>query len=157
MPFRSIDVTTLITPNLDVPNDLSYPCFFWAKVLGQRFLFHFVGRDATGRTTDFTAPIIFFNYNQRRNLASIQAVEAAYRTSGEWRRDFAGQTVAFAPSQTKGDTDLESAFVYFSAYPDPHPPAVPAPAAVAAAPLAAAAPMPQVDDGICCAQQRKRV
>ena len=35
MPLRRIEVTTLITPSLDRPTDLEYPCYFWPKVFGR--------------------------------------------------------------------------------------------------------------------------
>ena len=122
--------------------------------MGERFRFHFIADDWSGKRTEFTAPVIFFNYNQRRNLQSIETVRDAYRDSGEWRRNFSGQKIAFAPETEPGDTDVEAAFLYFSAYPDPHPSA-PSPSPIALALSSTVDAVPPADtQGVCCANPR---
>lgn len=123
MPFTTIECTTLSTPNLDRPaaSDLKYPCYFWPRVLARFFQFHFKGTDAAGHITEFTSPCIFFEYGQRRNGVAIAEVKKAFEDSGEQRRSFSGQKLAFAPEREAGDATMQADFVHFSAYPDPEP------------------------------------
>jgi hypothetical protein len=125
MPFVSIECTTASTPSLDRPahGDLKYPCYFWPRVLSKYFHFHFRGLDNTGHQTEFTSPVIFFEYGQRRDAAAIAAVVQAFKNSQEDRRPFAGQKLAFTPEHEAGDATLEADFVHFSAYPALAPPA----------------------------------
>ena len=124
MPFVTIECTTASTPNLDRPlaGDLKYPCYFWPRVLKQLFQFHFRGLDNAGQSTEFTSPVIFFEYGQRRDAAAIGSVTKAFADSGEGRRPFGGQKLAFTPEHEPGDATMEAAFVHFSAYPAPVPP-----------------------------------
>lgn len=168
MPFRALEITTLVTPNLDRPpaGQLKYPCYFWPRVTTltpsgarytQDFLFHFIGRDVAGQSVEFTSPVIFFEYGQRGDPNAIRTVIDAFVDSGAYRRSFAGQRIAFAPPREPGDTTLEASAIYFSAYADPDPSTPPVPLAVVApAVVAAAASGTLAGDGICCSAAPKR-
>src|SRR5581483_7997120 len=63
IPYRSVRITTLVTPNLDPPTlDASGHYSFFVRVGGQNFPFHVVGLDADQQlrqTSDFSAGLYF--------------------------------------------------------------------------------------------------
>src|SRR5262249_43996394 len=74
------------------------------------FLFHLVGTDWGGQTSEFTAQLYFVE----RGGNFTEAV-AAYNAAGVGKLDLAGQKVAFAPQQKAGDTTLHAKTLAFSA------------------------------------------
>ncbi|HYC92514.1 MAG TPA: hypothetical protein VEO54_25125 [Thermoanaerobaculia bacterium] len=127
-PFRSIDVVTEVTPNLDKPeNSEVLPGrnqeAFWPRILAGNaiadFPFHLVGRDWEGKQIEFTAPLLFVSRNIDTTNADIQAVVSAYKAiplgSPRRQRPLDGQPVAFAPAKEAGDTTHEAASITLNA------------------------------------------
>lgn len=86
MPFSSVRITTLVTPNLDdpiksdfdtgdVPSSLSPTgqSLFWPKVSENYFQFHLVAEDFAGNQAEFKAPLVFaeqsiLNYEDNNSI-----------------------------------------------------------------------------------------
>ena len=124
MPFRSVRITTTVTPNLDDPSVpgpsaidntifLPFPPFFlnfpygqrafWPQVGGQDFLFHAIGTDFEGQQTEFAAPLIFVDNTITAadlNVVINTAANGYHSPGNTGRRNIAmrGQPVAFAPA-----------------------------------------------------------
>ncbi|HWY45334.1 MAG TPA: hypothetical protein VNX66_17685 [Candidatus Sulfotelmatobacter sp.] len=111
-PFKTLRITTLVTPNLDTPGTVAGKLSFFPSVGGKLFPFHLVGTDADGQTTEFTSPLYFVELAGEGDYAT--AVNN-WNTSSETTRDFAGQKVAFADSSKPGDTTLHTSNMTFVA------------------------------------------
>jgi hypothetical protein len=124
VPFRTATVKTLVTPNLDPPenSDVSpgvADTGFWPQVSGADFLFHVVATDWEGREIEFRTPQMFI----MKSLANDSAKAAQFvtefnkltETSARRARSMGGQKIAFAPAQKSGDTTLETAEIVFAA------------------------------------------
>jgi hypothetical protein len=105
MPFKSVRITTLVTPDLDDPTKPPSAInaygqnAFWPSVGGSPFEFHLIGTDWNGQTAEFTAPLIFIDRSIALNeVAMSDVLNSAYKGSPHARRDLAGQKVALAPS-----------------------------------------------------------
>ncbi len=111
-PFRSIRVTTLITPNLDNPGagvQSQGESAFWPYVASKPFQFHMVGEDWEGRQIDFTSPVIFMK--QGVAVSSVlNGITTDYGKVADERRQrsMAGQKIAYADSTVPGDTTYET-------------------------------------------------
>ena len=111
-PFRSVRVTTLITPNLDNPGSgvrNKGESAFWPMVDTQSFQFHMIGEDWEGRQVDFTTPAIFM----KQGIAAdpvLDDIGSDYGkvTDARRLRPMAGQKIAFADSTVPGDTTYEA-------------------------------------------------
>jgi hypothetical protein len=124
MPFRSVRITTLVTPNLDEPGLCGFPghgqALFWPKVLGEYFQFHMVAEDFSGAQVEFTAPLIFAEQTKAKNKVDMNIALANYENdenNGKRRRPFDGQSVMFADGyDNPGKTTFETHYLTFSAY-----------------------------------------
>jgi hypothetical protein len=115
IPYRSIQVTTLVTPNLQPPQlDASGRYSFFPQVTaGVNFPFHIVGQDAEqqySQSSDFSAGLYFV---ERGGL--YDTAVSNYNGSSAGVLSLAGQKLAFAPSGKAGDTTLATALVTFTA------------------------------------------
>jgi len=120
-PFRSLRITTLITPNLDKPELDAIAgkgqSAFWPHVAGPPFQFHLVGQDWEGRTVEFTAPLLFIDNTVADNTSVVTAAKTDYDAkSDRSNRDLNGQKIAFASSKKPGDTALPTASITFTAF-----------------------------------------
>jgi hypothetical protein len=131
MPFTTIEITSLVTPSLDIPvsvdgdNTHCWYCF-WANVGGQGYPFHVraTDTDTPGKVLDFKAPMIFVSRASLpgggagvyQNLDLLMKVKDNYDKSGRATSDMAGQKAAFADPRDLGDTRLEVQNMTFSAY-----------------------------------------
>lgn len=133
MPFSRVEITTLVTPDLNKPSqtevDGKGQAFFWPKVGSNYFQFHIVAEDFAGNEVDFTAPLIFtestlLNYKDTNGniipgkYNTIKTI--LYKGSSEYRSgvkpDFAGQSVMFADSSAEpGKTTFETQNIIFDA------------------------------------------
>ena len=123
-PFKKIRLTTLVTPNLDDPND-SKNSFtdaqqsFWPRVGGNDFLFHVIATDWEGKKSEFTIPLAFVS----PDVATGQATTAVNTyndyvtdpTLSRRKRSMSGQKITYAPSNKPGDTSLETNYLVFRA------------------------------------------
>lgn len=121
-PLKRVRITTLVTPNLDPPQNsrlwprpgqstpapISPPlAAFWPNVGGNRFLFHVKAYDWEGRESDFVIPMAFVRSDQDMQTARDQfnLWEALARSA-----TLTGQRVAFAEADGSlgGKTTLET-------------------------------------------------
>ena len=120
MPLSSICITTLTTPPLDrVPVSPEFP-----TVGGVPFHFHIVAQDVDGQTLDFSMPLMFVPDGTDPNTIPGAYADATNRTASELKN----QRVAFAQSQTSGDTHLKASEITFNVQTSPNliPPFLPA-------------------------------
>jgi hypothetical protein len=139
MPFRSVTIAPLVTPDLAAITEplVSIPGAgnaFWPR-LGSGstitdFEFKVYATDPDGREIQFTAPLAFIPLSTNTTPLSVEAVIANYRTGPSSRRTrpLGGQTVAFADNtgaETPGRTSLPTNAITFdgavpSGSPDPN-------------------------------------
>ena len=107
-PYQQVRITTLVTPNLDHNNGKH----FFPSVNGSPFLFHCVGTDREGQTSEFVAPLVWASLGQESLGVSdyLDPGNSALR-----KRDLAGQSLAFAQFSKPGDTSLNTSTMTFSA------------------------------------------
>jgi hypothetical protein len=126
LPYQAITITTLVTPDV-VPHvvpgpDGSARYAFFPTNGANSFLFHIIGTDWEGNTSEFSAPLYFVE----RGGDFTKAV-AAYNSSGTGLRALAGQKIAFAQPNKPSDTSLQTSSLTFSAQPAAPPPTAVAP------------------------------
>jgi hypothetical protein len=120
LPYQSVTIKTLVTPDVVPAIDHSGRYAFFPTGGPGTFLFHLIGTDWERQTSEFSAPLYFVE----RGGDFAQAV-TAYNTSGTGQRDLAGQKVAFAAPGNPGDTTLNAKTLTFSAQPSaPSPTAI---------------------------------
>jgi len=115
IPYRSIQITTLVTPNLQPPQlDVSgHYSFFPQVTAGVNFPFHIVGQDAEqqySQSSDFSAGLHFVEHG-----GLYDAALANYNSSAAGTLPLAGQKLAFGPSGKSGDTTLHTTSITFAA------------------------------------------
>lgn len=139
MPFRSVTIKTVATPNLDLPLDSDILDLkenaFWPRVLNNDFEFHVVAKDWEGREIDFLMPLAFVVKTLANDSAKMQKLvdvymgKAAVDVNGlavvtenpilednpRRKRPMGGQKIAFAPSKQPNDTTLETSDFIFGA------------------------------------------
>jgi hypothetical protein len=125
LPFRTVNLVTAVTPNLNDPNKSSIGGHgqdaFWPRVRANQqdieFQFQLGALDWEGRRVAFTAPLIFIS--QDVDSSDPDSVITHYSNLDESdvrrSRPFAGQSVAYAPHKKPGDTSLETAVITFGA------------------------------------------
>jgi hypothetical protein len=139
LPFRTIRLTTLVTPDIANPYP-NGPCkvfpanpeifSFWVR-LGtgatdtDDFKFHALAEDIAGETIDFTCSLIFIPFSEDGlpppPLTSNRTkVFQAYDKSGEARACLVpGQKLTYAPKGGKDNTTLTTQRLYFTSQPAP--------------------------------------
>lgn len=124
MPFRRVRLTTLVTPNLDDPqnSDLvvgvpQLQSLFWPRVGDQDFQFHIVAEDFEGNEIELTQPLLFADSKAANDAAAMQAAQTNFETGFEPRRkrDLRGQKMMLADSAKPGDTSFETQTITFGA------------------------------------------
>lgn len=133
LPFRSLTLKTLRTPDLDPPTDFVAATRVHRRasgfsatpyvptVSGAAFMWHFVGTDWVGREIPFTAQAVFVAYEDGVDPGPASTVRAAYNgraaTDPVRVANLGGATIAFAESLKTGDTDLQVKSITFGASP----------------------------------------
>ncbi len=125
MPFKSARIGTLVTPNLDKPEDSDLvvngvpqlQSLFWPQVGGSPFAFQMQLEDEAGAIIDLTCPLLFLGNELLTPPGGFKpGVAEAARTSynqnnaqarARRRRPLRGQRVQLAPSSKPGDTRFE--------------------------------------------------
>ena len=130
MPLHRVRITTLVTPNLDKPEDSDYkPPFdtketlqslFWPRVAGNDFQFHLVAEDFEGNKIEFTTPLLFADQAFAKNHDLMQKAQMDYESTkpqmvGRRKRDVQGQKIMLADSSKPGDTTFETQTITFGA------------------------------------------
>uniref|UniRef100_A0A831UDK2 Outer membrane channel n=1 Tax=Geobacter metallireducens TaxID=28232 RepID=A0A831UDK2_GEOME len=134
--FRRVRITTLVTPNLNPPQEsplgadpgqrpLGGPvgtppiAAFWPRVGPGDFLFHLKGWDWEGHEVDFVMPLAFVRSDMLDNAAEIKVAVDAYNAPKEKDRrktTIGGQQVAFADAAGyAGKTTFDTESVSFLA------------------------------------------
>ena len=112
LPYQSVTIKTLVTPDVLPALDGQKRYSFFPTSGPNTFLFHIIGTDWEGQTSEFSAPLYFVE----RGGDFPHAVDV-YNKSGTGSRDLAGQKIAFASSGKPGDTTLHAKTLTFSAQP----------------------------------------
>jgi hypothetical protein len=133
-PFWNVQITTLVTPNLDKPEDSDIDgkgqSLFWPMVDGQDFQFQLIVKDFAENEVEFTAPLVFIEQTTMNYLDSqgnpipnkysnevkplLENVQSQYVSKVE--PDINGQSVMYADSaHDPGKTTLETKSMIFSA------------------------------------------
>lgn len=110
LPFRSVRITTLVTPDVSPRLDDFGRYAFFPTSGPNTFLFHLIGTDWEGQASEFTAPLYFVERGGDNPAAVL-----AFNSSGVGTRNLSGQKVAFAPSGKPGDTTFHASTLAFSA------------------------------------------
>jgi hypothetical protein len=137
MPLKSARLTTLVTPNVDLPekgycavvpvdnsgNNPKGQSIFWPHINKKPFLFHLQLEDETGAKLDVAAPLFFLSNDQLTPGSGLipagLATQLANRYSNHVpfkplrRIGFNGQRVQFAATAKPGDTSFEVAAMEF--------------------------------------------
>ncbi len=117
LPYRFITLTTLVTPDVVPAIDSHGRYSFFPTTGPNTFLFHLIGTDWEGKTSEFTAPLYFVERG-----GDFPGAVTAYNTSGTVTRNLSGQKVAFAQPNKPGDTALQTSTLTLSAQPPSPPP-----------------------------------
>lgn len=136
MPFTSVRITTLVTPNIDMPSNSDVdppnkPAYdrnmFWPRVNGVAFPFHVVAEDLEQRKVEFDAPMLFVSSDSATATEQVSMKDARIELDAQTALctyDLKGQSMAFANKQKLGDTTFETHSLTFSIIiPDESPPA----------------------------------
>lgn len=129
-PFRSIEITTLSTPNLELPTPLTYtggqlsansfwPQFTPASGNKQDVMWTCIGTDWEGTKHHFSTPLVFLANTDAAGNANLKSwIDQRYTTGELPRRSIAmqGRKIAFAPSIKLGDTALPCDTFVLSGY-----------------------------------------
>jgi len=130
IPFRSIEITTRTTPNLELPTALTYPGgqlsanSFWPQFTPgggnkQDVMWSCIGTDWEGSKHHFSAPLVFLANTDAAGEPNLKKwIEQRYATGEQDRRAIAmqGQKIALAPSLKVGDTALPCDVFTLSGY-----------------------------------------
>lgn len=120
MPFTWVRIDTLVTPNLNDPNATALGGhsrdLFWPYVGNGPFMFNLTAEDRDGRLVKFKAPLLFASTNNSvaGNADDMQTAQNSLTSlSGPDgqpvnKYDLGGQLLAYASSQTSGDTAYET-------------------------------------------------
>lgn len=128
MPYRTVEITTLVTPNLDDPANSEIITSeadhaFWPKVANEYFPFHIVATDWDGVVSEFdkylafvirsTADVPLTTGSKMSQI--IEHYNALPESDIRRARPMGGQKIAYAPSKSPGDTTLETFTMTFGA------------------------------------------
>ena len=122
MPFRRVRITTLVTPNLNKPEDSDLggllQSLFWPRVGSADFQFHLIAEDFEGHEIEFTTPLLFADQAAAKDSTKMVIAQADFETSGpdeRRKRDLRGQKLMLADSSKPGDTTFETQTITFGA------------------------------------------
>lgn len=124
MPLKQVRLTTLVTPDIDLPAKIAGDYCFWITVGGRAFRFHAAGQDSAGHAIDFTAALIFVPRSDAYQPGVPDSVRAVYMQPGnsELRRcEVPGQAVTYAErnGSASDNTTLTTRSLTFDTYPAP--------------------------------------
>lgn len=121
MPFKHVRLTTLVTPDIAEPVDVTPKSrSFWVEVMApsrSRFAFHGVGRDVDGNEVDFTVPMMFVSLSAQGDV--LDKVHRAYNEATDQSdlddRELRvpGQQLAFADPADNSNTLLRTESLNF--------------------------------------------
>ena len=119
MPFSSIRMLTLVTPDLQPPVDLTpgpggIGGYMFTPMLTPTdpVRFRMLGMDLDGRLVEFDGPLVFAEYDHNADAMTIAMTIAAYAPVAP-ALELRGQKVAFAASATADDTTVATRAMVF--------------------------------------------
>ncbi len=122
MPFRRVRITTLVTPNLNKPEDSDLgsllQSLFWPRVGSADFQFHLIAEDFEGHEIEFTTPLLFADQAAAKDAAKMAIAKTDFETGASIdrrKRDLRGQKLMLADSSKPGDTTFETQSITFGA------------------------------------------
>ncbi|MCA1553810.1 MAG: hypothetical protein LC737_05485, partial [Chloroflexi bacterium] len=106
MPFRRVRLTTLITPDIKMPEKIVGTDSFWVKVGSEPFRFHAVGEDIGEKPINFSTALIFVPFSDYDAATISTYVRQEYLKKVDWRAcPVPGQQVTFAERDGANGTD----------------------------------------------------
>lgn len=127
-PISRVRLTTLVTPNIDKPENTDYAnklqSLFWPQVGGSDFLFHIEAEDFEGHSIEFTAPLLFVGNSEKMSVTGALKTarddfEGGSGGEKEGRRSrlIEGVSVSYATADPAkpGDTTFETTELTFGA------------------------------------------
>lgn len=127
-PLSRVRLTTLVTPNIDKPENTDYAnklqSLFWPQVAGQDFQFHIEAEDFEGHIVEFTTPLLFVGNSEKMSVnGALKTARDDYETgSGDEKkarrsRPIEGVSVTYAQADPDkpGDTTFETKELTFGA------------------------------------------
>lgn len=126
MPWRTVRLTTLVTPPLDaeqaIVSGVDADEVHWVRVGNADFRFNLVATDHQGRPIEASLPLVFVRATSN-TLTTMTSLSSTYNhSSNEARRTTAlnGQRMAFAPAAADGlgNTEMETGQIVFRGYAD---------------------------------------
>lgn len=127
MPLRTLQVRTLVTPDLEIPTDTEPdPSHFLITPLGSSdpFRFKLTGTDVEGNALDLSSPLVFILSTKGWDEPTISSAKSMYDAAAGHELDAAGANLALAPGP-EGDTTYAAEKLVFTAAPQtpmPSPP-----------------------------------
>jgi hypothetical protein len=104
-PFRSVEMKTLTSPDLDEPAD---PSVFVARAGGKPVLFSATGTDHDGNRIDFRTPIVWLTADPDALQTTMASALSQFHLLAERACATKGQRIAYAPSRHPDDAVLET-------------------------------------------------
>ena len=111
MPFKRVEITTRVTPDIAPPQIIGHRSF-WVEVMAggkpEPFQFHCIGTDVNGDSRDFTIPLMFVSRTDHSSDAVLQAYnDSSASGHPEWRdAALSGQEITFAEPKDNENTRL---------------------------------------------------
>jgi hypothetical protein len=103
MPFEHVRLQTLVTPKLDKRKGDN---FDWPMISNAKFLFQFIARGLTGKTVEFSLPVLFVEKGFVDNANNWKQIEQVYNSANN-TTSLNGQSIAFAKQNASGDTSFD--------------------------------------------------
>jgi len=114
MPLHTVELLTLVTPDIKIPKDTRKPFLLCREDSGAPIWFKLRGVDVEGHVVDFPSPLVFIDSTRCWHAPTIDAAKKLYDgISGRVLRTD-GASLALAPGST-GDTTFPCEEVVFSA------------------------------------------
>ncbi|MDA2394496.1 hypothetical protein PDN30_15985 [Bacillus cereus] len=110
-PFKSVQILTLVTPDLKLPNCQKPKdnAPFWIQANNQDYLFHLIMTDVENQKIELSIPLAFMGLDA--DLKQVQDWISTFNKesnvsneNARKMREINGQKVAFGPSKNPGDT-----------------------------------------------------
>ncbi len=129
MPLKTVQLTTLVTPDIDLPINIGggTQYSFWVQVDKKDFKFHAVGHDGASppHTVDFTAALIFVSNSDAANSVHIRTAYNVPAKDGESIRKICqvpGQPITYAKANNpdSDNTTLMTRSLFFDTYTAPN-------------------------------------
>ncbi len=116
MPLLSLELKTLITPNLAIPAVAPNRFLITPEGSADPFPFHFIGTDWDGNSAEFVSPLVWVISTSAWDTPTIAAAQGLYDGPTGRELPVAGARIALAPGQN-GDSTYTTDTLVFTAPP----------------------------------------